>query len=342
MQRATRFSSLAIAGSLAALIVAGLIYQQLGERRDAVRFPAPGKLVTIGDHRLHLRCTGAGTPTVLILSGGGTPAVTSFAVQDGIAAFTRVCSYDRAGLGWSSRGTHDAGLREMTDELQALLVRGGVRSPYVLVPESFGGLLALSLMHRMPDQLAGAVFVDAVEPQLWRSAMPGATAEWRWHDRWWSVAVRTGAVRALFDIGAPAWVRALPTAKREQFRSVYAKSTLGYAEAATAFETTKPADVPQVTPGLFGSKPLMLLVHGRQDAILGPAWQAGWPSAQRRLATLSINSRIVVVTDASHMIAGENPAVVVGAVREVVNRINMDRADKPVLTKLAKKVITGE
>src|SRR5262252_103363 len=99
-------------------------------------FPPPGRLVDVGGWRLHINCTGearASQPTVILEAGAGDFSVEWSLVQPGMARFARVCSYDRAGMGWSDLGPHPRTMHQIVYELHTLLDRGGVRPPYVLV-----------------------------------------------------------------------------------------------------------------------------------------------------------------------------------------------------------------
>ena len=89
---------------VALLVLAGLVFQQIGSARDARRFPPPGRLVDVGVHRLHIYCTGSGTPAVVMDSGFPGTSLSWTFVQPEVAKFTCACSYDRAGLGWSDAG----------------------------------------------------------------------------------------------------------------------------------------------------------------------------------------------------------------------------------------------
>src|SRR5262245_18917875 len=106
---------------------------------------APGQLVDLGGWRLHLNCTGqvtASQPAVILEAGAGGFSVDWSLVQPEVARFARVCSYDRAGLGWSDLGPHPRTLRQVVWELHTLLEKAGVRPPYVFVGQSLGGILA--------------------------------------------------------------------------------------------------------------------------------------------------------------------------------------------------------
>ena len=127
-------------------------------------FPPPGKLVDVGGWRLHLNCTGearASQPTVILEAGAGDFSVEWALVQPGVASFARVCSYDRAGDGWSELGPHPRTKRQMVFELRALLEKAGAPPPYVLVGQSFGGPLMILYAATYPTDVAGMVLVDS-------------------------------------------------------------------------------------------------------------------------------------------------------------------------------------
>src|SRR5580693_5755895 len=103
-------------------------------------YPPPGRLVDIGHRKLHLYCTGRGTPTVILMAGGGAFSIDWALVQPKLAESTRVCSYDRAGLGWSGPGPEENIVEENVRDLHALLQASGEPGPYVLVGASIAGI----------------------------------------------------------------------------------------------------------------------------------------------------------------------------------------------------------
>ena len=127
-------------------------------------YPPPGRLVDIGGWRLHLNCTGRATasqPTVILEAGIGDFSVEWSLVQPGVASLARVCSYDRAGDGWSDVGPHPRTMRQIVYELHTLLDRADERPPFVLVGHSYGGWLVRVYQLTYPSQVAGMVLVEA-------------------------------------------------------------------------------------------------------------------------------------------------------------------------------------
>src|SRR5688500_8896077 len=121
-----------IFAAIAGFVVTGMAYQAIGAARDRRRFGAPGAFGSIGPHRLHYRCDGAGTPAVILEAGIAASSITWSRVQPVIARETRVCSYDRAGLSWSEPASHDRSTAALVSELRTLMKSAAIPPPYVL------------------------------------------------------------------------------------------------------------------------------------------------------------------------------------------------------------------
>jgi len=143
-----------------------LIAGASAKKRLMAQNPAPGQLVDAGGFKMHIHCTGEGSPTVILVSGLDDFSVMWSSVQPEIAKVARVCSYDRAGLGWSEASPSPRTSANMVKELHTLLVNANVEGPYVLVGHSFGGALARLYVHTYPDEVVGLVLVDAAPPEL--------------------------------------------------------------------------------------------------------------------------------------------------------------------------------
>jgi pimeloyl-ACP methyl ester carboxylesterase len=148
--------------------LAGAVYQAAAAGTDQRNYPPPGQLIDVGGYRLHLFCTGEGSPTV-ILDALFPGTVSNWAwVQPEIARGTRVCAYDRAGLGWSDSGPEPRDARRQAQELHTLLANAKVSGPYVLVGHSLGGLTVRMFADLYPDEVAGMVLVEATNPDAWK------------------------------------------------------------------------------------------------------------------------------------------------------------------------------
>ena len=146
------------------LAVAGMIYENISEARDRRFNPTTGRRFDVGGYRMHIDCAGEGSPTVILESGLGDTFASWRKVQPQIAKFTRVCSYDRAGLGYSDSSPQPRTSKVIAGELHALLHAAGIAPPYVLVGHSMGGFDVRLFASLFRNEVAGIVLVDASHP----------------------------------------------------------------------------------------------------------------------------------------------------------------------------------
>ncbi len=128
-------------------------------------YPAPGKLVFVRDHYMHINCMGEGHPTVVMDSGLGGTSLDWALIQPEVAKYTRACTYDRSGYGWSDSGFGPRTSVNLMSELHMLLHAAGIPGPYVLVGHSFGGFNIRLFANAYPEETAGLVLVDASHEQ---------------------------------------------------------------------------------------------------------------------------------------------------------------------------------
>src|SRR5512133_732893 len=153
-----------VAGFLV-LAVIGVVWESTSEAADARAYPPPGQMVDVGGHRLHIDCTGTGSPTVVIDAGlGDWSATWKSWVQPGVEKTTRVCTYDRAGMGYSEAGPLPRNAAQFAKELHTLLQRASIPGPYVLVGHSMGGLTVRVFAHDYATEVAGVVLIDSMSP----------------------------------------------------------------------------------------------------------------------------------------------------------------------------------
>lgn len=127
--------------------------------------PAPGEMIDVGGYSLHLNCTGEGSPAVILDAGLGDWSINMASLQAQIAEFTQVCTYDRAGYGWSDEGPMPRTSQQIVDELATLLENSGVEPPYILAGHSFGGINVIMYAAQHPDLVDAVVLLDASHPQ---------------------------------------------------------------------------------------------------------------------------------------------------------------------------------
>ena len=162
-QRA-RHIAFIVAGLITFIALAGVTYQSVATALERRKFPYPGRLITVGDHQLHLHCVGKGAPTVVLEGPAAGTSMGWWWVQDDVAKTTRVCSYDRAGLGWSEQGDGPFDPGRVPLELQALLAGAGEKPPFVIAGAGLGAAFARVFAARFPSTVDAVVLLDAPGP----------------------------------------------------------------------------------------------------------------------------------------------------------------------------------
>jgi pimeloyl-ACP methyl ester carboxylesterase len=308
--------------AMLALASVGGGYQTLGEAADAEAYPMPGQLIDVGGHRLHLSCTGAGTPTVVLEPGAGEMSSNLGWIAPAVARDTRVCVYDRAGRGWSEPASTAQDGAQIATDLHRLLERGHVPGPYVLAGHSFGGLYVLTFAARYPDEVAGMVLVDSTAPAS--AANPGTPSPGHGgaSDGMSRVSalVSSAARLGLGRLYGQSAFGSLPPRSRDEVRaSVATPSTL----RSTIDEYVQANASTQEAASLrnFADKPLIVLTAGSGS-------DATHLADQNHLATLSTNSAHRVIAGAAHedLIANqEDAAATTQAVLDVVASVRNPR-----------------
>lgn len=290
---AARWMLYPVIGAMGLAAVGGT-YQTIGAASDASTVSMPGRLVDVGGHRLHLSCTGSGSPTVVVETGGGAMAANLGWITPAVAHDTTICVYDRAGRGWSQDADAPQDAVAISTDLHTLLQRAGVPGPYVTAGHSFGGLYALTFAARYPDEVAGMVLIDSTAPHYDVAGMEPNPEASGAHDlvrR--AAALASAAARVgLGRLYATLTVADLADRERDAVRaSTATPGTL----RSTIEEYARASDSMAQAASLhtFGDKPLMVLTAGVGSA-------ADWPQKQERLAALSTDSVHRVVADASH------------------------------------------
>lgn len=294
--------------ALAVLAGAGAGYERIAGLGDAKRFPVPGQLVDVGGHRLQIFCIGEGSPTVVLDAGLGGTSLDWEPIQGRLSAQTRVCAYDRAGMGWSDAGPMPRSPTRIAGELHSLLSAAGVPGPYVLVAHSLSGKGARLFASAHPGDIAGLVLVDTRSERI-DAATSGAATEafskaLTRQAVLLSLARRFGLVRLFGPIlaeksGLPSGAAGEMLLMQSQPQSL---------EATTSEGLARSADDEALMGSTLGSIPLVVIAA--EDSNLGIP---GWAEAQADLAALSTRGRLIVARGSSHMVAFDQPEVVIEA-----------------------------
>jgi pimeloyl-ACP methyl ester carboxylesterase len=146
------------------LVLAGATYQGATTALERRQFPHPGRLIDVGGHQLHLYCIGEGAPTVVLEAPATGMSAAWGWVQPDVAQVTRVCTYDRSGLGWSEAGDRGYDPAAVPAELHALLEQAGDTGPRVMGGEGLGAALATLYAAQYGPEVAALVLVDPPSP----------------------------------------------------------------------------------------------------------------------------------------------------------------------------------
>jgi len=320
------------------LAITGALYEIIGRWRDAQRFPHRGRFVQVGSTRMNIDCSGQGSPTVILESGSGGPSVDWLLVQPEVAKLSRVCSYDRAGYGWSDSGTEPRSSLQIAHELKQLLQAAGEKGPYLLVGHSTGGYDIRVYADQYPNDVVGIVLVDAShEDQDLRA--PESIRKWQrdhrkspgWKKLKYFFQLHLGWARLTADRDAPEfWPKAFR--EEEVFLTLPTKHQFAVIDEDQVFSTLSAAQVRN--SGNLGDRPLIVLTATRQDDIppeIPPkdvqAEEDLWVhQLQPDLARLSTHSKLIVV-DSSHEMPTEHPEVIISAIHDVWLAVH-SRGDK--------------
>lgn len=270
----------------------------------------PGRMVEVGPHRLHLFCLGTGTPTVVLESGLGGFSLEWGEVQRALAKRHRVCSYDRAGYGWSDPGPAPRTVETLTEELHRLLERALEPAPYLLVGHSFGGYIVQLFAKRHPDLVAGLVLVDSSHPRQF-SRFPPSQRE---------LYERGSRRRTSWGSGVPALPRNYPAAVRELASTMMQQPKTLRTLLLEYRSFPKGGDQVEAA-GPLPTVPAVVLTRTERQWPLTPEgdqMEALWPELQNDLAANLPLAKHFTIANSGHHIHLDQPAAIVEAVGVVI------------------------
>lgn len=301
MRRWTLRTLIALCGLLGVTALTGATYQWLATRKELAATPPPGHLVDIGGHRLHLWCTGEGAPAVILDTGLGGSTAGWGLVQPEVAGFTRVCSYDRAGMGYSDPGPSPRTARRIASELAELLARGGITGPVVLVGASIAGFDVRVFASDHPERAAGLVLVDASHED--------DAHDVPWMARFVPVLSTLGVLR-LFGVSFDQGIESLAPSVRRFARATRFRAAGYQAAADEIIHIGESAE--EVRSSRRKLTIPVLVVTGARGA------DENWQRLQQDQASLSERGCLIVAQQSGHVVAIDQPDLVVNAIRTVV------------------------
>jgi pimeloyl-ACP methyl ester carboxylesterase len=312
-----------LAGFVVLLAVVRVIYQSVESSNDPRTHSPPGVLVDVNGYKMHLYRLGEGSPTVILESGLNDSWLYWYRVQPAVANFTRVCSYDRAGVGWSDTQPEPPHSRNIALHLHSLLTNAGVKPPYILVGHSIGGIHVRVYQNMYPSDVVGMVLVDSTNPD-WKQRLPLPLMKWiplqRFEYKLAKLAMPFGVLRffGLLCGNGPAEIR-------DMLRTVECQTRWIDTQVTEYNDFYSGADEGRMTSSL-GSMPLVVLSHdpdkgglpGFIRADVAKLSETALGQMQEELSHLSTRGSFVVAKGATHYIQLDRPDLVIDAVHVAV------------------------
>ena len=313
--------------------IAGRIYQVTSENRDLELYPAPGELIDVNGHLMHINCLGNGSPTVILEQGLGTGGGTTLwqDLHEQASEITRVCSYDRAGVGYSEPVDIPTRSSDVAANLHELLKNYGLEDDLVLMGWSRGGVHIREYEKLFPERVKGMVLVDSSH-ELQYERLPSAPVQQPTGTLLYQVAQYLqpfGLWRITGLIDAQIVDFAIPEREKPRARALYNMSH----SISTLLNETIGMEIDSdeaKAPGPLGDLPLIVITQGEPVILpegLPPAYTLEYFQAvrsvlndlHRELTSLSTNSRHVIATESGHAnFHVKQPEILLGAISDIV------------------------
>ncbi len=301
------FTRVALGLILLLLIAAGLsaAFNILATRHYRALYPPPGRLYQVDGHTMHLYCTGEGSPTIVLDAGLGDDFLIWGKVQPELSRSTRVCSYDRAGFGWSEAQPGPRDADTISTQLHALLQQAGITGPIVLMGHSIAGMYIRSYAALYPRQVVGLVFVDGSTP-LQDDHFPAA---WKSFD-----SNRFALLRVASALGVPRLLGQCTKvpAGLEAYAGWMKADSCAPAKATAIgreFSAMRQSGEETVHTGPFGDMPVLIFSQDPNKTLppqippdMARQFPGIWNGMQQDLKLLSTHSRRIIAKGSSHYI----------------------------------------
>ena len=320
---------------LLGLAAIGAIYQAIASARDAKLYKPVNQMVDVNGIQMRLDCRGSGSPTVVLEAGASIFSIAWGRIQYDVAKFARVCSYDRAGLGWSDSVRETQSPQQVAEMLHTLLANGGEKPPYLMVGHSLGGIYVRAFAALYLQDVAGMVLVDSShenQNQLLPAEFVKLNDTQMFAIRFCQAAAPFGLVRAVKMMDSLVAVFQLTEEEKRPLLAAMNRTTYCGAAARELDMFNSYTSQPRELASL-GDMPLIVLTSGytaqEMYAELPAAFQSqltievvqaevdAWDAMQEELAGLSTRGKRIVVRESGHNIQLDAPEVVIDAVWEV-------------------------
>lgn len=288
------------------------------------RHARPGAIYQVNGHAMRIDCMGSGSPTVVLDSGLGNDGLIWAGVQPVLAKATRVCSYDRAGYGWSDAVAPPRDADHIAMDLHGLLVAAGITEPVVLMGHSIAGIYIRDYATRYPADIAGLIFVDGSTPLQEKNAAFAAHAHMSRPG-----LLRVLLVNAAFSAGIPRWFGQCSHPpnwpdRRAAHLMVEDRCYMGIDESLGESGNMDRSGEETVHTGPYGALPVLIFssddAKQRAEKMPGDVLDA-WNLMQQDLLKLSTRSRRIIAKGSGHYVQLERPDLIEKEVPEFIEQI---------------------
>ena len=290
----------------------------------------PGKLISVGDHKLHLNCIGSGSPTVILESALGDWSLNWSNFQERIEEtfHLRVCAYDRAGYGWSEAGPFPRKISEMADELNALIWNSDIEGPMLMIGHSMGGLITRVFASEYPENVVGIILIDSTPPKFrpQPAQLQGINGWITWMRNQLTTLKRDGAPTNLREAVPDEQIPpVVPADQHDVWRSQYLRA-LTFETMLSEIENNRLDGLEPYEKTSLGDIPLIVIGRDTNPDAPEGAKQTyqNWIELQSEQAKISRNGRFIVAEGAGHYVHVQRPDFVIDMIRVMLGEIKTD------------------
>lgn len=309
-QRKGKFALKILSVSIVLLLLVGFVFQSYSSYVDSTSFDKRGEMIDIGGYSLYVEDTGTGKVTVIFDAGMGDDSSVWNKVVEEVSQFSRVITYDRAGLGWSEESPHDRDSKVIVAELHSVLKDKDITGPIILVGHSFGGVNMQRYALTYPEHIAALVLVDSAhEDQI--TKMPQASFLQKY-------LFKFGMWAAPFGIPRLYLSDANPEEKAKKSTTKHQYTSLDEAE----YFLRSLSELNELTPD-YGDMPLVVIARNKASSEIDNTKTRDlvWATLQENIAARSTNSTIIFSGARQHSIHKKQPEIVIEAIQTLAESL---------------------
>ncbi|TWT00509.1 alpha/beta fold hydrolase [Planomicrobium sp. CPCC 101079] len=311
------------------LVISGIAFEAVASHQGAKKYPPEGKMVDVGDFKLHLQQQGNGKPVILLETGSGLASKSWKDLPKRLAEYGTVVTYDRAGYAWSEEATTERTGSNIVRELYTALKKEKIEGPYILVGHSLGGMYSRLFAQTYPEEVGGIVLLDARPENFSKETtpffeeagldpasvnMPSANTL--------TLLKRLGVIRLMENSVLPN----LPENEQDRAMNIEMQPKFFQAQEQELKNLTDLED--SIRDQTLGGLPLTIITHGiPTDATAvgisaenSREMEKTWQEQQKQLLALSTDSKLIVAKNSGHFVMEDEPELVFGAIKERIEQ----------------------